>query len=127
MASCRSHALYQYGRDLIMKWVDSTWKRVSDTWSYRSEPEHLRVLIEVYWRALLGTAGIIVVCAVLYSSINLISALGRGKGEPTLSPGGGGTTLDRASLQAALSEFAERETNYEFLKKNPPTSPDPSR
>lgn len=110
-----------------MKWIDPTWRRVRDTWSYRSEPERLRVLIEAYWRMLLGAAGIVMVCAVLYSSINLISALGRGKGEPTLSPGGGGAALDRAGLQATLKRFADRETNYEFLKKNPPTISDPSR
>ena len=110
-----------------MKWINSTWTHVSDTWSYRSEPERLRILIEAYWRVLLGTAGVITVCAVLYSSVNLISALSRGKGEPTLSPGSGGATLDRAGLQAALNGFAERETNYEFLKKNPPKFSDPSR
>ena len=109
-----------------MKWINSTWTRVSDTWSYRSEPERLRVLIEAYWRVLLGTAGVIVVCTVLYSFINLISALSRGNGEPTLSPGGP-ATLDRASLHAGLGAFAERETNYEFLKKNPPTIADPSK
>ncbi len=110
-----------------MKWIDSTWRRIGDTWSYRNEPERLRVLIEAYWRVLLGTAGILIVCAVLYSSINLLSALGRGKGEPTIFSGGATAALDRAGLQAALNGFAARATNYEFLKKNPPKISDPSR
>ncbi|OGG77751.1 hypothetical protein A3B35_01165 [Candidatus Kaiserbacteria bacterium RIFCSPLOWO2_01_FULL_54_24] len=110
-----------------MKWINSTWMHISDTWSYRSEPERLRILIEAYWRVLLGAAGVVMICAVLYSSANLISALGREEGEPTLSPSGGRTTFNRAGLQAALSGFAERETNYEFLKKNPPNFADPSK
>ena len=109
-----------------MKWINSTWTRVSDTWSYRSEPERLRILIEAYWRVLLGTAGVIVIYTVLYSSINLISVLGGGEGEPTLPPGGS-ATLDSVSLQAVLGGFTERETNYEFLKKNPPAIADPSK
>ena len=110
-----------------MKWIHSTWTHIRDTWSYRSEPERLRILIEAYWRVLLGMAGVIMICAVLYSSVNLISALGRGEGKPTLSSGGGGAILDRAGLQAVLSGFAERGTNYESLKKNPPAIADPSR
>ncbi len=100
--------------------------RIGDIWSYRNEPERLRRLIEAYWRVLLGTAGILIACAVLYGSFNLLSAFARGKGELTLSPGGATVTLNRVVLQEALNGFTARETYYEFLKKNPPKITDPS-
>ncbi|MEK9154350.1 MAG: hypothetical protein AAB798_02675 [Patescibacteria group bacterium] len=110
-----------------MKIIDSTLMRVRDAWSNRNEPEHLRILLESYWRALLGMAGILIACAILYSAFNLFSVLSRGKNVPALSPDEGLVVFDNQGLETTLDGFVTRETNYEFLKKNPPKIFDPSR
>jgi len=111
-----------------MRLITNMWAHTRDLWGYRHEPERLRILADFYWRVLLVLAVSIVVGAALYGGMKLLTALGSGEGEITLSPsGGGGAVLNRADLQATLEGFATRQAQYEFLKKNAPKIADPSK
>ncbi len=111
-----------------MRWVTHIWSSIRDTWQYRHEPEKLRLLADVYWRALLVVASLVFVSLVSYGGMKFYTLFDEGEETPLLSGGSSGILLlDPGALKATLEGFEARRTRYEFLKKNPPRIADPSR
>lgn len=112
-----------------MKFKIDTWTRIRTAYSYRHEPEYLRLLASYFWNMLLWMATIITACVVLYGSFQLTSVFEDTGNRSAKAPAVGteAPILDRAQLQATLNTFTERQARYESLKANPPAIADPSR
>ncbi|MEK7133808.1 MAG: hypothetical protein AAB804_01930 [Patescibacteria group bacterium] len=95
--------------------------------SHRHEPEGIRVLSNVYWRALIVTAFLVTACVLLYSIwglMRVLNNLGATSGASAPPP----SALDRAALDATVAGFEKRQEQFDLLKKNRGTAiPDPSR
>ncbi|KKW44609.1 MAG: hypothetical protein UY94_C0019G0019 [Parcubacteria group bacterium GW2011_GWA2_56_21] len=112
-----------------MKLKIDTWTRIRTAYSYRHEPEYLRMVAAYVWNALLWTGTVIVAGAALYGASQLFSILedAGNRSAKAYSAGTEAPILDRTQLQAILNIFTERQTQYELLKTSPPTVADPSR
>ena len=112
-----------------MKFKFDTWTRIRTAYSYRHEPEYLRLLAAYVWNTLLWMSAAIIVCAVLYGTSQLFSVFEDAAKRSAKASSAGTETpiLDRTQLQATLNIFTERQTQYESLKANPPVAADPSR
>lgn len=102
------------------------WSRARRAWVYRDEPEHARVLAELYWRFLIVFTVLIVAGFSVYGGYLFFSARSLEKEEVLLS-GAGIVPFNKAELRTMLEGFAERERRYEALKSEPPQIADPSR
>jgi len=113
----------------MKKWIPKGLIRIWDAWRYRHEPEQLRVLANIYWRAILLVAAVIFVSIASYGGSKLLEVLNGGKDSSALllSGGGGPLLLNPKDLQETVDNLEARRTQYEFLAKNPPRIADPSR
>lgn len=94
---------------------------------YKDRPEEKRALADLYWRTLLCIALAIMLLSLGYGFFALVSALrDSGNSSADLYPPPPLPSLDRVQLQSALDEFRARENQFESLKANAPTQPDPS-
>ena len=111
-----------------MKWIIHLWAHVRDVWSYRHEPEHLRVLAGAYWHILLITVACGAASVALYGGLQFLSVRGMGeKVVGSLPSGVASTPLNQKELQATLEGFDARKERYEFLRTNRPEIADPSK
>jgi hypothetical protein len=81
------------------------------------EPEGVRALSNLYWRALIMTAVVVLLCVFAYSGwglLRVLNDLGMTSGTST-SPA---PVLSRAALDAVVQGFEERQQQFEALKKN---------
>lgn len=110
-----------------MTFFTGIWAHARELLAYRHEPERLRALADLYWRALLLVAAGIIVFMAAYGSLKLLAALESGASNTTLSSESGSILFNRTQLEETLDDFTARRVNYELLKKNPPAIADPSR
>ncbi len=111
-----------------MKFITGIVARLRDMYAYRYKPEQLQALANLYWRTVLCMLMLVTISAVCYGAVLLLAVLSPSEAGNTLvSHGSAVPPLNRTQLQTALDGFAARQANYEFLKKNPSKSPDPSK
>ena len=109
-----------------MKFFTAFWKGIRDAFTGRDEPERTRKVADLYWRGLLLAAFVILVLVFLYSIWGLTRILDDlGAALDTSAPPP--PALDRSKLNAAVSAFDARKTEFEVLKTSPrPAIKDPS-
>ena len=101
-------------------------ERMRDTYANRSEPESARTMAKLYWRSLLVSIFFTLVVSLAYGEWVLYEVLHDIGVAPqtTLPP----SPVDRASLNAVLSDLEARQDTYDALRSRPPATPlDPSR
>jgi hypothetical protein len=95
-------------------------------YTLHGEPEHIRRLADIFWRALLLIVLLYLVLCITYGEWLLYNVLHDSETIPaqTLPP----APLDRASIDATLSGLQAREDHYNSLKAHPNVAvPDPSK
>ncbi|OGG57917.1 hypothetical protein A2853_03240 [Candidatus Kaiserbacteria bacterium RIFCSPHIGHO2_01_FULL_55_17] len=110
-----------------MQWKLLNLGRIRTAWKYRHEPEQILVLANVYWHVLLIAFVAILLCAALFGGWEFYAGLGGGSGNAAPPQNSRVAPLKPADLQEVVDGIAARVVNYEFLKENPPSIPDPSR
>lgn len=95
-----------------------------DAYAYRDEPEQSRMLFEWSWRALLFMTIVLCMCAIALGAFVFLktSNVPDAGHKVALSQ----PVLDRERLTHILNAFAQRGTQYEYLKTAPPIA-DPSK
>lgn len=110
-----------------MRSSTNIFKRTHDAYAAGYEPEGLRRLSDIYWRALLVGAFLLLVCVFLYSTwglLRVLEDLGATANSATPPP----SPLNRALLNETLHAFETRQSQFQTFKTNPPAAiPDPSR
>lgn len=110
-----------------MKLKIDIFKAVRDAYTAGYEPEGHRILSDMYWRALLVAALLVLVCVFLYGTwvlMRVLNDLGATADQSAPPP----PALSRATLKEVVSRFEMRQSQFEVIKKNVPTAiPDPSR
>ena len=102
-------------------------KRTSAVVAGRHEPERIRVLANLYWRALLVVFLIIVITVLLYGIFGTLRVLRdlNGPGNVSAPPP---PSLDRTILNAIIEGFENRQSQFNLLKTTRgKVIPDPSR
>jgi hypothetical protein len=100
--------------------------QVQEAWDSRNEPESLRVLVAVFWRALLVVLFVVLVCACLLGFEEL-SAVSQAE-NPGDTSSAAKSSWSPAQLEATLSFFSQRQQTYQALSQSPlPTVADPSK
>ena len=109
-----------------MKYLTAFWNGIHDSFTGRDEPDRIRKVADLYWRGLLLAAFVILVFVFLYSIWGLTRILDDlGAALDTSAPPP--PALDRSKLNAAVSAFDARKTEFEVLKASPrPAIKDPS-
>jgi hypothetical protein len=92
-----------------MTYFTNIFRQLRSLFDARHEPESLRPLAEIYWRALLSVAALCVVGILAYGVSEFVSVLDQ------LSSGGAAmsnppTVLDRNQLESTLRAFDARTT-----------------
>lgn len=101
-----------------MKFFTILWKELRETFHNRNEPDNVRLLADVYWKALLFSALLILVIVFLYSTWGLVRILGNlSVALDTSAPPP--PALNRGDLNATIKAFEARETQFVDLKTNP--------
>lgn len=100
--------------------------RIREAWEYRSEPEALQTLANIFWRTLLLLALVVFLLALWFGSQELAAA---SQAESVTAPAAPAKPpLDPAQLQATLAAFSARQSAYETLSGSPPPQvADPSK
>ena len=104
--------------------------RLRATSENRYEPEYARAFANLYWRALLALACIVIVGAGVYGTVVFLGALSRpDAGATTAGPGiPAGSNLNRPQLDAILQGFAARQETFKSLQSGSvPSVQDPSK
>ncbi len=106
--------------------LTSSWQKLQLLYQTRTEPEKVRVLAELLWRALLGLTLVSIVLVLVFGAWAFFGVL-----DDLSSPQGGGATppvaLDRSALKDTLSSYVGREAAYEAAQRGGGAFPDPSR
>ncbi len=110
-----------------MKIAPSFLEGLYDVYAGRHQPENLRRLTDLYWRALLVLAFVAVVAVFTYGILTLNRVLvalgGAYSTAPTPAP-----ALDRSTLNTTIAAFDARNARFEALKGRAPDLPsDPSK
>ena len=104
-----------------MKFFNMLWKELRETLNDGNEPDHIRLLADLYWKVLLLLAFIILVVVFLYSTWGLVRILNDlSVALDTSAPPP--PALNRGELNATVSAFETRKTQFEELKTNPPAA-----
>ncbi|GEM_PF-2049288 len=102
------------------------WKEVRKILNDRDEPRHIRLLADLYWKGLLLLAFVTLVSVFLYSIWGLTRILSGLNTAPDTSASPR-PALNRAELNATVSAFETRKTQFQDFKTNPPAGvKDPS-
>lgn len=109
-----------------MKFGGKVWNELPELIKSGYEPEHTRSLANLYWRAIIVSAFVILVIVFLYSTwvlLRVLNDLGSSVETSALPR----PALNRAELTATVNAFKERKAEFEALKANPPAAiKDPS-
>jgi hypothetical protein len=104
-------------------------KRIQAIYVHRYEPEYARAFADLYWRALLTLACIVVAGAGAYSAVEFFGALPTSDANSIVATTdiSGGPSLDLVKLEATLNGFAARQATFKSLQSGaiPPIG-DPS-
>lgn len=94
-----------------------------------SEPENLRTLLALYWRALLTCAGILMIAILTYGGWQIFSVMSDNaiaqQDTPAQSPQS--APINIAQVDAVLHGFTQRQTRFEALKTSSTSIADPSQ
>jgi len=91
--------------------------RLKEAWSYRNEPENVRVLGTVLWRALLVIALIIIIFA-LWFGVQELNAVSQAESVQTTTSNAR-PPLDRTQLQSTLNDLLARQAQFQALSQSP--------
>ncbi|HVM73331.1 MAG TPA: hypothetical protein VMU13_00420 [Candidatus Paceibacterota bacterium] len=124
---------------IIMNLNSQLFSSLRAVYQNRNEPEYARRFAELYWQTLLLTAVLIIGAASVYGLMLFFTA--RSQPSSTAlpatassvlpskkSPPPAASNLNRPLLDATISGFAQRQTEFQALEESPTTSlPDPSQ
>ncbi len=97
------------------------WKELRETLNDGNEPDHIRLLADLYWKAILLSAFVTLVGVFLYSTWGLVRILeDLSVALDTSAPPP--PALNRGELNAMVSAFETRKTQFEDLKTSPPAA-----
>lgn len=100
-----------------MKFFNVLWKALRETLNDRNEPDHIRLIADVYWKAILVLAFTVLMAVFLYSTWGAVRILGDlSKALDTAAPPP--PALNRAELDAVVRAFETRKTEFEALKRS---------
>lgn len=109
-----------------MKFGGTVWKELPEVINAGYEPEHTRSLANLYWRAIIASAFVVLVVVFLYSTwvlLRVLNDLGSSVDNSVLPR----PALNRAELTATIRAIEERKAQFEALKASPPAAiTDPS-
>jgi hypothetical protein len=100
--------------------------RIRESWDYRSEPEKMQALGEMFWRALLVFA---LIAIVLSAGAGMQEMAAVAQAESVLeTPSAVPPPLDPMILRSALGAFSSRQALYQATLQSPaPQTADPSK
>jgi hypothetical protein len=110
-----------------MKLGGNILRRIRDTLDRKSEPEGVRTISDIYWKTLLASAFIALVCVFFYGTWDLLGVLNAlAESADTSAPPP--PALSRTTLDGVLQAFETRRSQFTNFKSSPPPAiPDPSR
>ncbi|MCE9541139.1 hypothetical protein K8R03_01115 [Candidatus Kaiserbacteria bacterium] len=103
----------------------SLWRRFRELYTFRHEPEYIRPLAEIVWRAILFCILISLMCVIAFSVtvfwgvIDTLTTPASSVKPPV--------ALNRAALENMLTQITARRNTFESLKTNPGPVADPSK
>lgn len=101
-----------------MRFFNVFWRGLREVFNNGNEPDHIRLMADLYWKALLILAFSILAGVFLYSTWGAVRILGDlSKAIDTAPPPP--PALNRGELNAVMRAFEARKTDFEILKKNP--------
>lgn len=101
-----------------MRFFNSLWRELRETFNNGNEPDHIRMMADLYWKALLILAFSILVAVFSYSTWGAVRILGDlSKALDTAAPPP--PALNRGELNAVIRAFETRKIEFEVLKNNP--------
>lgn len=102
-------------------------KKISDAYAQRYEPEGVRIIADCYWRMLLAAAFLLLVGVFLFSTWILLGVL-EGLSAVNAMPATPPPALDKRLLDRTMQAVQSRKAQFEDLKTNRPAAiSDPSR
>ncbi len=100
-----------------MRFFNSMWGELRETFDNKNEPDHLRLIADLYWKALLILALGILVAVFSYSTWGAVRILGDlSKALDTSAPPP--PALNKGELNVVVRAFEARKTEFEVLKRN---------
>ncbi len=100
-----------------MKFFSAWWRNVRQVFRDRSEPHHVHLLADWYWKGMLIVAFIVVASVFAYGLFNLMRILSGLSGAlDTSAPPP--PALNHAQLDATVAAFDARKQEFEALKAN---------
>ena len=100
-----------------MKFFSTWWRNATEILSNRSDPHHIRVLADWYWKGILLFTFVAVALVFTYGLFGLTRILGGLSGAlDTSAPPP--PALNHAQLDATVAAFDAREAEFEALKAN---------
>lgn len=104
-----------------MRFFTMLWKELRETLNDGNEPDHIRLLADLYWKAILLLALLTLVLVFLYSTWGLVRILG-GLSAALDTSAPPPPALNRSELNATVRAFETRKMQFEDLKTNPPAA-----
>ena len=102
-----------------MRFFTLLWKELRETLSDGNEPDHIRLMADLYWKALLLSAFIILTLVFVYSTWGLVRILGDlSAALDTSAPPP--PALNRGELNTTINAFETRQVQFDDLKRSPP-------
>jgi hypothetical protein len=108
-----------------MKLELTIWKHLRDAMRASDEPEHARVIADLFWRTLIVVSFIAVMCSLWYGWTLFDSVIQTMKAQPSTTTRQ--TGLDHTKIDAVVAAFNDRTSRYTTLKTQPLVLPDPSK
>lgn len=110
-----------------MKSLTHIWDVVRDFYAARHEPEHMRPLVEWYWRSLLSLCAVALGGILLYGFWNFIAVVRMLNAGDALTRSEAPEVLSKKDLIDFLQSFEDRKARFETVKKTATSPADPSR
>lgn len=95
-------------------------EKIRNLYTYRHEPEHLRLFADHYWRALELFIAFVFLLIVVYGAIEYIRISSAMEEVHSAEVSASVPAISRTQLQKALDEFRSREARFELLQNTPP-------
>ena len=106
--------------------ITQVWRRFSELYGSRHEPEYLRPLAEILWRSLLFSVAIALLVILFFSASVFWSVIGdltSAQSSRSRPP----QAFDRAKLKQTLEGIRARQAFFDELKSNPTPVVDPTK
>lgn len=100
-----------------MRFFNVLWKELREMFRNGNEPDHIRLIADLYWKALLVLALSVLVAVFVYSTWGAMRILGDlSNALDTAAPPP--PALNRGELNAVIHVFETRKTEFDALKNN---------